>query len=108
MDFEQQITHKRSLGALKKNAKKKPKAPDLTGTLKLQRHTFDRIAQAFQDNDLSEVTCNVAAWNNKDYQGQPYLTIEISARYVPTETPNSHNGLEWLSEVWNDEEGLHQ
>ena len=40
---------RRSLGFLRKAEKTKPRSPDLTGTLKLQRHTLEAIAKQFQE-----------------------------------------------------------
>jgi hypothetical protein len=55
---EDPIKPKRSLGALRKANKSKPKSPDVQG--------------------------NIAGWFNKDSSGQ-YLTVELSPRYIPRE-----------------------
>ena len=75
-------THKRSLGALRKASKTKERSPDLLGQMQFQRHTFVAIAEAFKEPDAGEVTCNLAGWKNQDKDGTPYLTIEISPRFV--------------------------
>jgi hypothetical protein len=77
----QTIAKKRSLGKLRIALKTKPRSPDMTGTLCLQRHTAALILKIFEDTDDDEVVCNIAAWVNKDNDGQ-YLTVELSPRYV--------------------------
>ena len=81
MTFNDVIKLKRSLGALRKANKKKPKSPDLTGQLKLQRHTAAAIVEQFSHDNVEEVVCNIAGWRNQDHGG-PYLTVELSPRFV--------------------------
>jgi hypothetical protein len=77
----QSLTKKRSLGKLRVAPKTKPRSPDMTGTLCLQRHTAALILKTFEDTDDDEVVCNIAAWVNQDSEGQ-YLTVELSPKYV--------------------------
>ena len=72
---------KRSLGALRKANKTKPRSPDLTGQLKLQRHTAAAIVEQFNHDHIREVVCNIAGWKNQD-NGGSYLTVELSPRFV--------------------------
>jgi hypothetical protein len=72
---------KRSLGALRKAHKSKPKSPDLTGQLKLQRHTAAFIVEQFSSDQAQEVVCNIAGWRNQDHNGT-YLTVELSPRFT--------------------------
>ena len=44
-----QIRNKRSLGELRKANKTKPRSPDVTGKLRLQRHTLQAIVIDFQE-----------------------------------------------------------
>ena len=81
MQLDKQVKQKRSLGALRKANKTKPKSPDLTGQMKLQRHTAAAIVDQFGHDDIEEVVCNIAGWKNQDYNG-PYLTVELSPRFV--------------------------
>jgi len=81
MTFNDVIKPKRSLGALRKATKSKPRSPDLTGQLRLQRHTAAAIVKHFGDGQ-EEVVCNIAGWKNHDHSGA-YLTVEISPRFVP-------------------------
>ena len=74
------ISKTRSIGKLRRKPKTKPRSPDMTGTLCLQRHTAASILKAFDETD-EEVVCNIAAWVNQDHEGQ-YLTVELSPRYV--------------------------
>ena len=82
MQLDKQVKQKRSLGALRKNNKTKPKSPDLTGQMKLQRHTAAAIVDQFGHDAIEEVVCNIAAWKNQDYTG-PYLTVELSPVLSP-------------------------
>jgi hypothetical protein len=72
---------RRSLGALRKANKAKPRSPDLTGQLKLQRHTAAAIVEQFNSHHVQEVVCNIAGWKNQDTNGS-YLTVELSPRFV--------------------------
>ena len=64
MQLDKQVKQKRSLGALRKANKTKPKSPDLTGQMKLQRHTAAAIVDQFSHADIEEVVCNIAGWKN--------------------------------------------
>jgi hypothetical protein len=81
MYIDKPVKQKRSLGALRKANKTKPKSPDLTGQMKLQRHTAAAIVEQFSGEQVEEVVCNIAGWKNQDYTG-PYLTVELSPRFV--------------------------
>ena len=81
MYIDKPVKQKRSLGALRKATKTKPKSPDLTGQMKLQRHTAAAIVTQFGDDRVEEVICNIAGWRNQDYNGS-YLTVELSPRFV--------------------------
>jgi hypothetical protein len=81
MHLDKQVKQKRSLGALRTANKTKPKSPDLTGQMKLQRHTAAAIVEKFSHDGIEEVICNIAGWKNQDHNG-PYLTVEISPRFV--------------------------
>ena len=101
MNLEDPIAKKRSLGALRIAQKTKPRSPDLTGQLQLQRHTAEMIVKQFTESDAEEVVCNLAGWRNDDYRG-PFLTVEISPRYVPqrSEALKASN----LDFIFNDQE----
>jgi hypothetical protein len=81
---------RRSLGALRKANKTKPKSPDVQGTMKAQRHTIAALVKQLTDNQGDEVACNLAGWFNKDSSGQ-YLTVELSPRYIPREREDPIN-----------------
>jgi hypothetical protein len=78
------IKPKKSLGALRKAHKTKPRSPDATGKLALQRRTLEAIVNEFDETRDDEVICNIAAWKNQDQQG-PYLTVEVSPPFLPHE-----------------------
>jgi hypothetical protein len=84
MYSEEPIKQKRSLGALRKATKSKPKSPDVQGTMKAQRHTIATLVKQLAETNSDEITCNIAGWFNKDSSGQ-YLTVELSPRYIPRE-----------------------
>jgi hypothetical protein len=71
-----------SLGFLRKAEKTKPKSPNLTGTLKLQRHTIETFIKQFKKGDKAEIDYRIAAWRNVDANSQAYLTVELSPKYV--------------------------
>ena len=81
MYLDKPVKQKLSLGALRKDNKTKPKSPDLTGQMKLQRHTAAAIVEQFSHDNIEEVVCNIAGWKNQDHDG-PYLTVELSPRFV--------------------------
>lgn len=85
MSFSEPISSKRSLGSLRKANKTKPKSPDLIGQMRLQRHTAVAIVKQFSDGNDDEVVCNIAGWRNQDQSG-PYLTLELSPRYLSRPT----------------------
>ena len=80
MQLDKQVKQKRSLGALRKANKTKPRSPDLTGQMKLQRHTAAAIVDQFSHDGIEEVVCNIAGWKNQDYKG-PYLSVELVAPF---------------------------
>jgi len=99
MYLDKPIKQKLSLGALRKNNKTKPKSPDLTGQMKLQRHTAAAIVEQFS-HDEEEVVCNLAGWRNQDRDG-PYLTVELSHRFVAR---TQVEGDDIIDSIINDKE----
>jgi hypothetical protein len=59
MYLDKPVKQKRSLGALRKAYKTKPKSPDLTGQMKLQRHTAAAIVDQFSHDGIEEVIWTV-------------------------------------------------
>lgn len=101
MHFSETVKPKRSLGALRKANKTKPKSPDLIGQMRLQRHTAKAIVKQFNDDGGGdEVVCNIAAWRNQDHIGS-YLTVELSPRYV-TRAPTEQDDI--IDSIINDKE----
>jgi hypothetical protein len=72
------LQRKKSLGALWKNEKTKPRSPDATGKLYFQRHTLTEIYRQLADSGDDEVICNLAGWRNSNQHGS-YLTVETTA-----------------------------
>jgi hypothetical protein len=81
MDYNNSFKPRKSLGALRKTPKTKPKSPDVQGTMKLQRHTLEALKKQFDESDSDEIQCLLAGWFNQDSNGA-YLTVELSPRYV--------------------------
>jgi hypothetical protein len=102
MQISKVPTHKRSLGALRKASKTKPKSPDLTGHLKLQRHTASKILEQFRHDHVEEIVCNIAGWRNQDHNGL-YLTVELSPRFVAKATVAQEDIIESIVDDKEDE-----
>ena len=66
MILDETVTKKRSLGALRKNDKSKPRSPDMIGQMKLQRQTLETIEKQIETSDNDEIVCNIAGWINHD------------------------------------------
>ena len=99
MQLDKQVKQKRSLGALRKANKTKPKSPDLTGQMKLQRHTAAAIVDQFSHDDVEEVLCNIAGWKNQDYSG-PYLRLN----FRPVSLPEQVEKDDIIDSIINDNE----
>jgi hypothetical protein len=82
MVFDELKSARLSLGFLRKTEKTKPRSPDLTGNLKLQRHTLEAIVKQFKESDADEMECCLAGWRNTDAKGQSYLSVQLSPKYV--------------------------
>lgn len=93
MVFDEPTPAKRSLGSLRKATKTKDRSPDFTGTLKLQRHTLETIAKQFKETDAEEIDCCLAGWRNTDANGQQYLSVELSPKYVARRNEPTHSDL---------------
>ena len=104
MHLDNAVKQKRSLGALRKATKTKPRSPDLTGQMKLQRHTAAAIVEKFSHDGIEEVICNIAGWKNQDYNG-PYLTVELSPRFVPWTLPDQEDVIDSI--ISDNEEDEH-
>jgi hypothetical protein len=94
MTFDEPAQKKRSLGSLRKAVKTKDRSPEYTGKLKLQRHTMETIAKQFREADATEIDCCIAAWRNIDGNGESYVTVELSPRYVARPREPTQSNLE--------------
>ena len=98
--IESDKTPRRSIGKLRKCEKTKPRSPDLVGEIRFQRHLLETLNKQFEETGSDEIVCCLAAWANHDSIG-PYLTIEISPKYVRREyRPERSN----LSFIFSDDE----
>ena len=99
---EETIKRKRSLGVLRKHLKTKPKSPDATGKLHFQRHTLAEIYDQLEDAGGDEITCNIAAWKNRDQRGGGLLTVEVSPEFKRYEQHTSND--ESFDEIFDDDD----
>ncbi len=92
MVFDESTPPKRSLGSLRKTDKTKPRSPNFTGKLKLQRLTMEVFAKQFKETDAEEIDCCIAGWRNEHKNG-PYLSVELSPKYVARRREPSNETL---------------
>ena len=78
---------KKSLGTLYKSNQTNERSPELTGLLKIQRHTFEAIAEGFERHGRDELSCNIAAWYNEDRNGEPHCNVELSSPFAQKRRP---------------------
>jgi hypothetical protein len=81
MNNNSPIQPRRSLGALRKTPKTKPKSPNTQGAMKVQRHTIEILMKQLDETGNDEIVANIAGWINEDQSGR-YITVELSPRYV--------------------------
>src|SRR5215210_3384674 len=96
----------RSLGALRKTPKTKPRSPDVQGSMKVQRHTLETIMRQLEESDADEITANIAGWCNHDHSGE-YLSVELSPRYVSKQRDQRDNGINTFDSFFQDKEIFH-
>jgi hypothetical protein len=82
MIFDDPKPARLSLGSLRKAEKTKPRSPDFTGTMKLQRHTLETIVKQFQEIGADETECCLAGWRNTGANGESYLSVQLSPKFV--------------------------
>jgi hypothetical protein len=95
------LTRKRSLGKLRVAHQTKERSPNMTGTLRLQRHTAAALLKVFENTGVDEAVCNIAAWVNQDHEGQ-YLTVELSPKYAALDPQGQQKNR--LAFIFNNEE----
>ncbi len=93
MTFDEPTPAKRSLGSLRKTEKTKPRSPDFTGRLKLQRLTMDVFVKQFKETDVEQIECCLAGWRSIDSNGQAYLSVELSPKYPSRRQDPAHSDL---------------
>ena len=77
-----QPSQRKSLGALYRAEKTKPRSPDMTGKIKIQPHTLRELCELSHQCDKDGIDCPMAAWVNGE-PGRQYFTIELSPPYRP-------------------------
>ena len=96
--------HTRSIGALRPATKTKPRSPCLTGTLSLQPHTLKYFVEQFQESEDGVVTANLAGWVNVDKEGDQYLTVELSPKFVRKEYDNNRPNIVVMLSKWDSDD----
>jgi type II secretory pathway component PulK len=97
---------RRSLGALRKAAKTKPRSPDAQGAMKVQRHTIETIMRQLEDSDADEITANIAGWYQEDHSGR-YITVELSPRYVSRQKVQREKPINMFESFFQEKENFH-
>ena len=83
MDFDQPtITKKRSLGALRKAEKTKAQSPDMTGLMRLQRHTLETISQQLDETGGDEIVMLHRGLGKRRRRMVNILQWRLSPRFV--------------------------
>ena len=98
MNFYDPMKPKKSLGVLRRASKTKPRSPDFTGKIALQRHTMEMIFKQFNKTKGDEIQANIAGWANSIGQS---ITVELSPLYLPKQEVVSVANLDF---VFNDQE----
>jgi hypothetical protein len=73
----------KSLRTLFASKKTKEKSPDMTGKLKILKHTLNEIIETHREEDGDGFQVNLAGWFNIS-DGKTYMTLELSPLYRPT------------------------
>jgi hypothetical protein len=81
LSIDQPTLYAASIGKLRPSIRNKPKSPDFTGKLALQRSTFEELERQMRQANADEIPCNIAGWVNIDSEGK-YLTVEISPLFI--------------------------
>jgi hypothetical protein len=90
------MQQRKSLGKLRKAKKTKERSPDMTGHITLYDGVVAAIKTHMRDNGLDDAVCNLAAWVNRDANGQ-YLTVQLSPPYVQhNQQPQRESGLDFV------------
>jgi hypothetical protein len=105
MQNSNSIPSRRSLGALRKAVKTKPRSPDTQGAMKIQRHTIETLIKQLDDADADEITANIAGWFNEDGGGR-YITVELSPRYVPRQQAQRQQPINMLDAFFQEKEDI--
>lgn len=70
-----------SLGALTLvENRQNPKSPQMKGKISIKRHDLETLIAQLENSNAHEGTADLAAWQNQDNQGKPFLTIQLQPR----------------------------
>lgn len=72
----------KSVGTLFPAVKMKPKSPDMTGKIKIQRKFLEDLIEQIRINGAEYAICNIASWAYVD-GNKRYMGVELSAFYPP-------------------------
>jgi hypothetical protein len=95
----------KSVGTLFPATKTKPKSPDMTGKIKIQRKLLEELLEQIRNNGADHIICNAAAWAYVD-GNKRYMGVELSPYYPPrkqAETASPRPTLDHFFVVGGDE-----
>jgi hypothetical protein len=94
----------KSLGALYASKKTKEKSPDMTGKLKILKHTLNEIVNTHRAEDGDAYEVNMAGWFNS-LDGETYMTLELSPRYRPAVKRSNMTVEEFFEKIFDEQDG---
>ena len=72
----------KSVGTLFPAVKTKPKSPDMTGKIKIQRKLLEELIEQIRINCAEYAICNIASWAYVEGTKR-YMGVELSPYYPP-------------------------
>jgi hypothetical protein len=72
----------KSVGTLFPAEKTKPKSPDMTGKIKIQRKLLEELIEQIRINGAEYAICNIASWAYVEGKRR-YMGVELSPFYPP-------------------------
>ena len=82
---------KRSLGNLRAAKRTKQTSPSSIGDIRIQKDTLLILMKQLNEQKGDEIICNLAGWSNVGKLG-PFLTVELSPRFVRKPTKQTSSG----------------
>jgi hypothetical protein len=94
---------RKSVGTLFPATKTKPKSPDMTGKIKLQKRFLKEIIDQLSETGRDEAICNIAVWF---YPDKRCMSAEVSPIYAPRTQPaeNEVTVDQFFAEIQGEQE----